>query len=170
MKSSLTLFVSIFCFTGMTFAQDAEQAEEKDYIQLSDPVEETAEYRVFGSAFNSDLKTITLDKLVSDSKEFNKQEVSTEGTIKQVCQKKGCFFMLESGGKQARITFKDYSFFIPTNSAGARVKLNGVFNVHTISEEDAKHYAEDTGSNPDDISGPQQEYALTATSVVIYRW
>lgn len=84
---------------------------------------------------------------------------------------KGCFFILENetATEQARISFKEYSFFIPANTAGSRVKLNGTFDVKTISEEDAKHYAKDAGEDPDTINGTQKEYTLTATSVVIYK-
>jgi hypothetical protein len=47
--------------------------------------------------------------------------------------------------------------------------VNGTFSVETISEADARHYAEDMGGNPDAVNGPQQEYSLVATSVVIYK-
>lgn len=167
MKLSSLLFAVIFCFSTVVAAQNSDK--EKDYIQLSDPVEQTDEYQVFGSSFNKNLPNIALNDLVNKSAEFDNKTVTTEGTINKVCQKKGCFFILQSGGEMARISFKDYSFFVPTNTTGAKVKLNGTFSVKTISEEDAKHYAEDAGSNPDAITGPQKEYALVATSVVIYK-
>ena len=167
MKRFSFLFAILFCFTSFAAAQDADKG--KDYVQLSEPVEQTDEYRVFGSSFNEDLEQVALNDLVEKSSEFDSKTVTTEGTITQVCQKKGCFFMLQSGGEMARISFKDYSFFVPTNTNGAKVKLNGTFSVKTISEEDAKHYAEDAGNDPDAITGPQKEYALVATSVVIYK-
>lgn len=164
----LMLFVIIFCSVNSSLlAQDSK----KEVVQLSDPVMETSEYSVFGSEFNKKLPAIALSTLVNRADQFDTKTVTTEGTIKQVCQKKGCFFMLQGDDDStpARITFKDYSFFIPTNAAGSRVKLNGTFSVKTISEEDAKHYAKDTGQDPETIIGPQKEYALTATSVVIYK-
>lgn len=78
-------------------------------------------------------------------------------------------FKLESEDEQARISFKDYGFFIPTNTAGARVKLNGTFTVKTLSKKEARHFAEDAGNDPEAITGPQKEYALVATSIVIYK-
>lgn len=167
MKRISFLLVIVFGLVTAVTAQDADQ--DKDFVQLSDPVEQTDEYRVFGSAFNEDLQQVALNDLVEKSSEFDSKTVTTEGIITKVCQKKGCFFMLQKGGKMARISFKDYSFFVPTNTNGAKVKLNGTFSVNTISEEDAKHYAEDAGNDPDAITGPQKEYALVATSVVIYK-
>lgn len=165
MKSFIITVVSILCLSGLAIAQE----KEKEYVQLSDPIEETGEYQVFGSAFNSDIQTVAFDKLIEQSGEFDKETVSTEGTIMQVCLKKGCFFMLESDSKTARISFKDYGFFVPTNTAGSRVKVNGTFSIDTISEADAKHYAEDAGEDPDALTGPQKEYSLVATSVMIYK-
>lgn len=167
MKRLLLLFTTVFCITGSLMGQESQNA----YVQLSDPVEETQTYRVFGTAFDATAPAVNLARLISESEGFDGKTVTTQGTIKQVCQKKGCFFLLETDDatKPARITFKDYSFFIPTNTAGSRVKLNGTFNVKTISEADARHYAKDAGKDPDVVEGPQKEYNLTATSVVIYK-
>lgn len=169
MKLFITTLISIFFLAGVVSAQNKGQDEEKEYVQLSDPVEKTDDYLVFGSSFNTEIRSVELNELIAQSREFDNKTVTIEGTIKQVCQKKGCFFVLESDKELARISFKDYSFFIPTNTAGSRVKLNGTFSVRTISEKDAKHLAEDAGEDPDAISGPQKEHAVVATSVVIYK-
>ncbi|MCW9706343.1 DUF4920 domain-containing protein [Fodinibius salsisoli] len=149
------------------------QAQEhvKDYVQLSDPVVQTEDYRVFGDRFESGESVVSLDELISADSTFNEQAITTEGVISQVCKKKGCFFILNKEGtdRHARITFKDYGFFIPTNTAGSKVKLNGIFQVKELSEEKAKHYAKDSGDDPDKIKGPQKEYSVVATSVLIYK-
>lgn len=163
MKSFFFSFITIFCLTGILSAQ------EKEVIQLSDPIEQTETYSVFGSSFNSELVNVKLNDLITKSDKYDGKTVATEGTIKQVCHKKGCFFKLESEDEQARISFKDYGFFIPTNTAGARVKLNGTFTVKTLSKKEARHFAEDAGNDPEAITGPQKEYALVATSIVIYK-
>jgi hypothetical protein len=36
-----------------------------------------------------------------------------------------------------------------------------------LSEAQARHFAEDTGDDPNKISGPREEYTIVATSVVI---
>jgi hypothetical protein len=41
--------------------------------------------------------------------------------------------------------------------------------VKELSEEKAKHYAQDSGADPDAIEGPQKEYSVVATSVLIYK-
>lgn len=158
----------VFLFGGLTLAQAQDtQNQQQEVIQLSDPVEQTDEFRVFGSSFEEEGEILPVDSVIADSRQYDGQRVKAEGTIKQVCQKKGCFFMLESSGVQARITFKDYGFFIPTNTAGLQVMVDGTFAIKELSEEQAKHYAEDAGEDAESISGPQQEYTLVATSVKI---
>lgn len=165
MKAFSLFLVSFFC---IAITASAQQTQEEEVIQLSDPVEQTEDYRVFGSVFDGEPETIPLEDLVGQADTFDKKTVTTEGTIAQVCQKKGCFFMLESGGQQARIRFKDYGFFIPTDTAGKEVRLNGTFLVTTLAEEQARHFAEDAGTDPETITGPQKEYGFMATSVMIF--
>lgn len=167
MRFLSSFFILLFCIASLVQAQETE----KDYVQLSEPVEQTEEYRVFGSVFDDQLATVPFDSLVASPAKYDQQTIATEGEIMQVCQKKGCFFILqtEDAEQQARISFKDYSFFVPTNTAGSKVKLNGTFQVKTITEKDAKHYAEDAGKDPSKINGPQKEYSLVATSVMIFK-
>lgn len=161
-----TLFLLLFGAASVVMAQ---KPAGEEVISLSEPVEETEKYEVYGSAFDVTGEVLMLKEVLEKSDSFEGRQVAMKGTIKQVCQKKGCFFMLSDGNNQARITFKDYSFFIPTNSAGKQVTLKGTFHVEKLSEDKAKHYAEDAGENPDHIKGPQEEYSLIATTVKIMK-
>ena len=87
-------------------------------------------------------------------------------TVSQVCQRKGCFFVAQDGDAVARVTFVDYSFFVPTDSAGKDVTLVGTFNRKMLSEAQAQHFAEDAGQDPTKVVGPREEYSIVATSVV----
>lgn len=162
MKNVLLLVLALFTLTNIATAQ-----EKDNHISLSEPVETGENYEVYGSEYPDGAQYFSLNYLIENSNIFEGQQVATTGKIKQVCQKKGCFFILSDGDHNTRITFKDYEFFIPTNSAGNKVRLIGEFKVNELSEEKAKHYAEDAGENPEDIEGPQKEYSLVATSVKI---
>jgi hypothetical protein len=159
-----------FAGTVQVHAQEQKANSNQEVIQLSDPIEQTDEYEMYGSQFEQSNDQVALNTLVGESEQYADQTITTEGTIKKVCQKKGCFFIMETAdNQQVRISFKDYGFFIPTNTAGSKVKLNGVFTVKEISEKDAKHYAKDMGDDPESIEGAQKEYGLVATSVIIYK-
>lgn len=160
MKKLLIVVFTVFLSTTI-FAQDTE------VIRLSEPVVETEAYEVFGAEVSSWNEPIALNELIINADTFTDKEITLETEVAEVCQKKGCFFVANDGANSARITFKDYGFFIPTDSQGKKVKLIGTFEVKTLSEEQAKHYAEDAGEDPDAIQGPQKEYSIVATSVLV---
>lgn len=154
---------------GLILAVNTATAQENaESPPSTEPVETTEDYKVYGSKFPDDAQFFALGYLIRNSKVFQEQEIATSGTIKQVCQKKGCFFILNNGENEARITFKDYEFFIPTNTAGKEVRLVGTFDVKELSEDEAKHYAEDADEDPDEVEGQQVEYQIEATSVKIF--
>jgi hypothetical protein len=74
--------------------------------------------------------------------------------------------VLRDGGEHVRVRFHDYSFFLPTDAAGAEAFVEGVVKVEELSEKAARHYAsESVDGDPDSISGPQREIGFTATGV-----
>ncbi|MEX0724596.1 MAG: DUF4920 domain-containing protein [Gracilimonas sp.] len=160
MKKLLSIVFALVISTSV-FAQDAE------VIRLSEPVQETETYEVFGAQVSEWNDAVSLTDLISEAEKFSSKEVTLETEVAQVCEKKGCFFVANDGDNSARITFKDYGFFIPTDSKGKKVKLIGQFEIKDLSEDQAKHYAEDAGEDPDEIKGVQKEYTIVATSVMV---
>lgn len=160
MKKTVLLSLSIF-LTISAWAQT-----KPEVIRLSNPVIETDAYEVFGSEIEvGTLKPQTLSEIISG--ENASSPVTLKTSVAEVCSKKGCFFIAQDGDFTARVTFKDYGFFIPTDSQGKEVMLVGDFSIETLSEEKAKHYAEDAGKDADEIKGEQKEYSIVATSVVV---
>lgn len=89
-------------------------------------------------------------------------------TVREVCQKKGCWMILADGKTTVRVTFKDYGFFVPKDLAGRSVLVEGVLTETVISEADARHYAEDAGKPKAEIAkikGDQRELGFEATGV-----
>lgn len=171
-KLTLLFALAFFCFTNPAYAQNEEA------IRLSEPVETTDTYEVFGAGVEKWDEVLSLSEAIQalesvshmvSASELTIEPITIESEVTEVCAKKGCFFVATDGEYTARITFEDYSFFIPTDSQGKKVKLVGALSVKELSEEKAKHYAEDAGINPDTISGPQEEYSIVATSVLIYK-
>ncbi len=97
--------------------------------------------------------------------------VLVEGSIIDVCIRKGCWLVVTDGTTRMRVTFKDYGFFVPKDAAGRKVLLQGIVTRQEMSEEDARHYAEEStiGEKPEDINGPQQVVTMVATGVAISR-
>lgn len=157
------LFISLFLLM-ISFSVLAQEAE---VVRLSEPVQVTETHEIFGAQVGEWNQARSLAAIIESEEDVSGKEVTLETQVAKVCQKKGCFFVANQDGYSARITFKDYGFFIPTDSQGKTVKLVGTFNVKELSEEQAKHYAEDAGEDPEAIKGPQKEYSIVATSIMV---
>ncbi|MCC6805997.1 MAG: DUF4920 domain-containing protein [Deltaproteobacteria bacterium] len=121
-----------------------------------------------GAAFKGE-KTVALKDLLAKPEAFDKQIVTTEGIVRQVCQKKGCWMELaaDAKGPGARITFKDYEFFVPKDSAQKHAKIEGSVKLAELSEERAKHYESEGATVPRGKDGKAREVQLVATAVEI---
>ena len=138
-----------------------------EVVRLSEPVEAGEGYEVFGAPVGDAGEPVRLGEIIAASDQYAGQTVHATAKVAKVCQKKGCFFVAHDGDATARITFVDYSFFVPTDSGGKDVTIVGTFNRKTLSEAQAQHFAQDAGEDPAKVQGPVEEYAIVATSVVI---
>ncbi len=84
------------------------------------------------------------------------------GRITQVCQKQGCWVVLEQGGQSARVMAKDHGFAVPKDASGQAVAY-GVLEAKTINEDHAKHLVEDDGAK----APAANELRIVATSIEI---
>jgi hypothetical protein len=109
---------------------------------------------------------LDLSELINNAEKYLDQEVLLETRIAKVCQKKGCFFVATEGPAMARISFKDYGFFIPTDAGGKEVLLLGVFSRANLTEEETEHFAGDLGESA--TANPEQfQYSIVASAVQI---
>src|SRR3990172_4452094 len=105
MTRFLFSFISSFIFL---FSISCTQTAEKD----PGTGENTPKF-IFGDSISEDgaIESIALLKTMGSTDSLN---IKVHGKITDVCQKKGCWMEMEIGeGKTMRISFKDYSFFVP---------------------------------------------------------
>ena len=74
--------------------------------------------------------------------------VRLEGEVQKVCQSKGCWLELKQGALGVRVTFAGYSFFVPKDSAGKRVAVEGKVVVQKPSADEVKHLTGEGASAP----------------------
>ena len=122
----------------------------------------------FGEPFTK-AKTVALKDVISSVEKYADKSVKVEGTIQDVCQNKGCWLVLTDGKNSMRVTFKDYGFFVPKDSMGKKVVLEGLVEKKTIDEDAAQHYASEskTKVDPSTIKGPQEIITMVASAVEI---
>ncbi|MEW6431595.1 MAG: DUF4920 domain-containing protein [Myxococcota bacterium] len=113
------------------------------------------------------LELVAFEKLLASPKEFDGKTVALEAKVRKACTKKGCWMELASGdkGPGVRVTFKDYGFFVPLDSAGSTAKVEGLVKVAELSPEKAKHYESEGAMIAKDKDGKFREVQLVATGV-----
>jgi hypothetical protein len=72
-------------------------------------------------------------------------------------------------GPGVRVTFKDYGFFVPVDSAGSMARVEGTVKVAELSEGTAKHYESEGAIVPRGKDGKPREVQLVATGVELSR-
>lgn len=148
----------------------ATASGDDEVVRLSEPVATTATHEVFGAPLDEEMDTVSLAALVANADANLDSDVAVRTRIAKVCQKKGCFFVATDGAVTARVTFKDYGFFIPTDAGGKTVDLVGTFDRRELSAERARHYARDLGEKaPENVAenAPAFEYVIVASAVRI---
>jgi Domain of unknown function (DUF4920) len=133
------------------------------------------DYTLFG-----DGKNISIENSISATEMGTKYETLKPGdtlnvkfssTIKDVCQNKGCWMKLPIGDqKETFVKFKDYGFFMPKDSKGDQVIVNGKAFVSMESVDDQRHYAKDGGmaqAEIDKIVTPKKTFSFLADGVLI---
>jgi hypothetical protein len=114
---------------------------------------------------------VTLTELVAELESKDEFSGKVVGEIKEVCSKKGCWMTIDlPNGQSMRVTFKDYGFFVPLNSSGYPVVIEGIATKKVTDVETLRHYAEDAGKSKEEIekiTESKNEYAFEAVGVII---
>ena len=139
---------------------------QAETLRLSEPVATNATSETFGSALNTDLPHVSLTELSQAPVSYIGKPFQLETKISKVCQKKGCFFIAQQNEHVLRVSFKDYGFFIPTDSSGKTVLLSGELIEKEVSEKQAEHFKSDLKTDSKAIK-PGIVYEIVATSVQI---
>ncbi|MDC0714035.1 DUF4920 domain-containing protein [Stigmatella sp. ncwal1] len=116
---------------------------------------------------------VKLADVLAKPQEHDGKTVLLEGKVRKACEKKGCWMELASSqdakSPGVRVTFKDYGFFVPVDSAGSAARVEGVVKVAELSESRAKHYEGEGAIVPRGSDGKPREVQLVATGVELRR-
>ncbi len=153
-----TTFFNTFLVIFLTFGSQNTVAQEDNK-------------QAFGEAFELSAQPNQDVKLFDELKGDASTQAQISGSITEVCQAKGCWMKVAlSDGEEVFVRFKDYGFFVPTNSAGNSVIMKGKAFLEEMSVEDQQHYAMDKGASQEEINAitsPKRTYRFEAEGVVI---
>jgi len=87
------------------------------------------------------VQTTPLAEIMGDPARFADETVLIRGQVTEVCQKKGCWAVIQDGDEHVQMRFKDYGFFLPKDCVGAEVYAQGSVSVETPAADEVKFTA-----------------------------
>ena len=172
-RMKLSFFVIIVSLIYVFVACDSKETAKQDNAESTDG---TAEAEMNGPVGEygeklSDTEPIDLSQFIAMMSESSTDSMETkiEAEIVDVCQMKGCWMKLDIGdGKTMRVSFKDYSFFVPKDAKGQIAVIEGKAKKEVVDVETLKHYAQESGEeNLEEITEPKEELSFVASAVKI---
>jgi len=137
------------------------------------PMTAAAPAKAFGAPITAGPE-LALSDVLAHPERFRDQAVTVEGQVRSACTRRGCWMELAQSSDPklpgCRVTFKDYGFFVPTDSAGSHAKVQGTFGVNTLPPERVAHLESEGGQFPrKNADGSVDELRLVATGVELRR-
>jgi hypothetical protein len=114
-------------------------------------------------------ETVSANALAMDGTPHVGREVAIEGTISEVCQTAGCWFVFQNdGGSVIRVHVPkneddEYSFTLPTDASGRHAVAYGMLEEKELTADEQAHYADESESG----AAAPVEYRLVARSVLL---
>jgi len=132
-----------------------------------------ASSKVFGAPISAG-PVLSLADVLASPERFRDQAITVEGHVRSACTRRGCWMEVAQSADPklpgCRVTFKDYGFFVPTDSAGSRAKVQGTLGVNTLPAERVAHLESEGGQFPHKNSdGSVDELRLVANGVELWR-
>ena len=164
-------FAIQFCAVALVFFVGCKQAKKVNNLEIS-KVQELA-FTSFGDKISNE-KVVTSKEMLLKFEDMivgDTIHVKFASEIKEVCAAKGCWMKLPlTAEKEVMVRFKDYGFFMPLDSQGKEVVLEGKAFVQTTSVAELRHYAKDAGKSKEEIAAittSKKEFSFEANGVLL---
>lgn len=150
--------------------KDAASCNHPTSAQAAAPAKTQADVLLRGEKLKG-LPAVELTSLLASAPDFDGKAVAVKGLVRKSCEKKGCWMELAAGkdGPGVRVTFKDYGFFVPLDSAGSTATVEGQVKVALLSDAKAKHLIAEGAQVPKAKDGTFREVQLVAVGVELRR-
>lgn len=116
--------------------------------------------------FGADMQAgpvVPLAQALADPAAHEGQARVFSGRVVDVCQKKGCWVMLEDAGQGARVLLGDHDFYVPKDVRGP-AHVHGVLSKVALSPAAREHTAKETSPG---AHVPTIEYRIVADGVQV---
>jgi hypothetical protein len=169
---ALAIFVVLSTFSAFGQEELNSKGEPVAKNEQNRPVElKKGEKITRGAELAKGIKRVSVDEVFAAPDKYADKTLEVEGVIVRSCKTEGCWMEIadKEGDSSIRVTFGDHKFFIPLNSAGMKVRAQGVFKTNILSKEKVDHLINDDGAKFDNINpdGTVTEVSFDATGVVL---
>ncbi|MEM6315597.1 MAG: DUF4920 domain-containing protein [Planctomycetota bacterium] len=155
------LIPALLCATFLMTAPTTQPTTQPAMVSYGEPVP------------MDDATPLPLGVVLADAETYVGEQLWLEGEVADVCAKAGCWIKITDasaeGGSDAflfiKFTCPIEGRLIPMDAIGKRAVVAGELAIREISEELARHYAEDAGASPEEIEairGPQTQVTMKA--------
>ena len=164
-------FAIKFCAVALVFFVGCKQGEKENKLEIS-KVQELV-FASFGDKISNEKVLTSKEMLIKfeDMIAGDTINIKFASEIKEVCAAKGCWMKLPlAEEKEAMVRFKDYGFFMPLDSKGKEVVVEGKAFVQTTSVAELRHYAKDAGKSKEEIAAittSKKEFSFEANGVLL---
>jgi hypothetical protein len=169
MSSRCLVIVALFSAFGCKTAAEPSPAAN---AEAPAPVASAGARKTFGLPLGEG-KAVALAEVLKAPDKFAEQSVLVEGEVRRACTRKGCWMELSEGQGAApgcRVTFKDYGFFVPIDSAGSKARVEAKVESKVLKPSLVAHMEEEGAQFPvKDPDGSAREVRLVATGVELWR-
>jgi hypothetical protein len=166
LKKLTGIIVLIIAFSAnYIFTQtDTIKHEEKYEVKGK----ELADGMLYGEDIDAAIPVLKIADIYASLDLYQNKMVVVEGYVTEVCQSMGCWTMISDGTNEIR-AMTLHKFFLPKDMKNVKAVVQGEFEVKEITEEQAKHFAEESGKTSDNIKGPQKLYRVKAAGIKILK-
>ena len=167
MKNIKYLLPILFLFIALTAnAQNDDMKKDGEKVEAK----ELSDGTLYGADINGELKVFSVGDIYADTSAFVGKTVVLKGNMSELCRSGGCWTVISDGTNNIR-ALTLHKFIMPKEMdiTGKVAVVEGVFSVKEITEDQAKHFAEEAGTDPNLISGPQKMYRILATGIKILK-
>lgn len=166
------LFVGLI-ITGLFACSNEPTTDTSTTPDTEETSTTTDQPNQFGDAI-TETGSITYDELLAKLAQNDSLNTKVVGTVKDVCQAKGCWMTIVSDQSETemRVKFKDYAFFVPKDISGQKVIFEGIAYKEETSIDELRHYAEDAGKTKAEIEAitePEEDYKFMASGVLLVK-
>lgn len=159
----LPIFLLLVSFSAFTQDDGKKEGEKPEPKELSDGT-------LYGADITAGATILTVADVLQDTAVFTGKTVVVKGNMTEICREAGCWTVISDGtGTIRAMTLHKFVMPKDLDLSGKVAVVEGTFGIKEITEEQAKHFAEESGKDPASIKGPQKMFRIVATGIKILK-